>query len=195
VKTLFTKIVLSAFMLALFQGCATKPLSARTDFDPATSENGLIIGSITFPTVEPRFTAYHPYLQGADNKNSVEFIVEPETTRMIKHNGDINNGKTYLFAIERAPGSYDLNKIRVISKGYMNSTWGDEAKGFSIPVDVKKGEIVYIGEVLFNEYASDPKTVIKIADNFERDLKGLKIKQPVIDWSKAKKGPVKLNTK
>lgn len=192
-RSFFTKLLLVAVSIALFQGCATRSLKSRVDFDPATSENGLVVGSITFPTVQPLFNSYRPYLQGVSDKgDSKEFVILPEMTRMIKHNGELNNGKTYLFAIETAPGKYDLNRIKVTSKGFMDRAWGDAVKDFSIPVEVKKGEITYIGEINFNEYGDDIKALLTLSDNFNRDIKGLTAKQPSVDWTKTKKGAMKL---
>ena len=56
---------------------------------------------------------------------------------------------------------------------------------FSIPFDVKKGEITYVGNIIFNEYANENDTLVSYKNNYEKDINAIKTIQPSVDWSRA----------
>ena len=55
--------------------------------------------------------------------------------------------------------------------------------GFSIPYEIKKGEITYIGNITFNDYAKKGEIVVGLNNKFERDIEELKKLQPSVDWN------------
>lgn len=65
---------------------------------------------------------------------------------------------------------------------------------FSIPFKVKKGEIVYIGEINLDEYAAKTDTLIRLKNEFKRDLIGFQKKsfKTKINWDLAKQSESKI---
>ena len=105
----------------------------------------------------------------------------------MKHDGQLENGLTYLFAIERPEGRYTTPSIRLFTNsGIAALQRTSYAAGFSIPFDVKKGEITYIGNIVFDEYAKETDTAVFLKNSFDRDITKMKEIQPGVDWSKAK---------
>ena len=194
---LLRSIALSVFTLGIIAvtvQCATPNLSSRAIEFNENGENGLIVGSITFPTLQPRFTSYSISFTSLNGETKTSKIfIEPEWERKISHNGELNNGKSYLFAVEKMPGKYAIDKIVCSATGYENTKYYDKVEDFAIPFEVKKGEIVYIGEILFDEYATEKPALINLQSNYKRDMEGLALRQPSIDWTKAKKSSFELN--
>ena len=183
-------ILLTVFLI---QSCAVSALSSEPmRFRKETAENGLIIGSITFPKEKARFNGYFIRVSGKDSdekiakKNSTEIQISPEQIWKMKHKGELDNGLTYLFAIERPEGKYEIPSIRLFTNSGIAALQRTNYSGsFSIPFDVKKGEITYVGNIIFNEYADENDTLVSYKNNFEKDINAIKSIQPSVDWSKA----------
>ncbi len=181
----------------LVQSCAVNALSTEPmNFSKETAQNGMILGSITFPKEKARFNGYFIRITGTDSdekkakKNSTEIQIKPEQIFKMKHRGQLDNGLTYLFAIERPEGKYEIPSIRLFTNsGVAILQRTDYSGSFSIPFDVKKGEITYVGNIIFNEYAEENDTLVTYKNNFERDVNGIKNLQPNVDWSKAINNP------
>jgi hypothetical protein len=187
----FFVILLATFIL--IQSCAVSGLSIEPmNFQKETAKNGLIVGSITFPKEKARFNSYFIRVTGTDSdekiakKNSTEIQISPEQIWKMKHKGELDNGLTYLFAIERPEGEYEIPSIRLFSNsGFAALQRTDYSGSFSIPFDVKKGEIVYVGNIIFNEYANENDTLVLYRNNFEKDINAMKKIQPSVNWSEA----------
>ena len=156
---------------------------------PKETKNGLIFGSITFPKSKAKFNGYFLKLNYKSNdsklseKNSSEIYFNPEQFFRMKHNGELDNGLTYLFAIERPEGDYEFCRIRLFENNgiqILNREYNLE--GFSIPFSVKKGEISYVGNVNFNEYDLENEKAFSDNNNFEKDLAGIKKAQIYVYW-------------
>jgi hypothetical protein len=189
------KLLLIGFLsLFLLNSCAVSGVSSEPmNFQNGATENGLIIGSITFTNAKPRFNAYFIGFGSLESdikitrNNSKVIKIAPHQTVKLVHSGELNEGRTYLFAFERPPGKYELSNIRLSSIGYGGTVRDNFIDKFSIPFEVKKGEITYIGEIGLNEYASKGDSLVKLGDNYRRDIDAIKIKQPNIDWESSKK--------
>lgn len=190
-------VAISLFLLvALFivQSCAVSGMpSEQMTFIPKTTQNGLIFGSITFPKEKANFNGYFLKVSclSADSKNAkkngTEIHFSPEQFIKMKHIGALDNGRTYLFAIERPEGDYEFSGIRLFTNsGFAILQRNDILNGFSIPFKVNKGEITYVGNINFNEYGSGNEKVITYQNNFEKDLAGIKKAQPYVYWEAAK---------
>lgn len=191
------------FAFLVFHSCAVSGLS----YEPMTfrnnhSENGLVVGSISFTNEKPRFNGYFTYFHCLDSvkkvskANSRELQISPEQTWRAKHSGELNNGKTYLFAFERVPGKYEVSYVRQAIVGLGGATRDDYISNFSIPFEVKKGEITYIGEINLDEYhLLNTGNIITVKDNFDRDIQAVKIKQPRVNWDLAKKSSFEIHWK
>ena len=193
---LFKIIILSIILfstIVLVQSCAVSAVSSEPmKFNKETAKNGLIIGSITLPKEKARFNGYFISVKGKDSdekiakKNSTEIQISPEQVWKMKHKGQLNNGLTYLFAIERPEGKYEISSIRLFTNsGIAALQRTNNLSSFSIPFDVNKGEITYVGNIIFNEYAGENDILFSYENNYERDINAIKIIQPTVDWSKA----------
>lgn len=168
----------------------------QISFRPQKTENGLIFGSITFPKEKARFTAYYLKLsfKSTDKKiarkNSKEIEFKPTNFFKISHAGELDNGLTYLFALERPVGEYEFSSIRLYSNSgflILDILNGEPiVGGFSIPVKVNKGEITYVGNISFNEYAEKNEKIVTYQNNFKKDLVGIKKEQQYVYWDVAK---------
>jgi hypothetical protein len=56
-------------------------------------------------------------------------------------------------------------------------------KGFSIPFTLKKGQIRYVGNINFDEYAEKDKQLITYKNEFQKDFDAIKIIQPYVFWN------------
>lgn len=192
IKLAFTLLFLTT--LFFIQSCATSGMSSeKMTFVPHKTPNGLIFGSITFPKEKAKFNGYFLQIscQSTDlktaKKNSKEIHFSPEQIVKMKHAGDADRGLTYLFAIERPEGDYAVTGIRLFSNsGIQALQRSDYTGGFSIPFKVNKGEITYVGNVVFNEYAGANDTVVSYRNNFEKDLISIKRVQPNVYWDGSK---------
>ncbi len=192
--------LLSSFLLLLFswsgfaQRLPEEPLRFHKDY----TENGLIFGTITFPEIKMRFDNYSLYLnyntddKKIHRKNSCHIKIDP-TMLVGKHYGELEGGKTYLFVMEKAPGHYDITSLKLtIFKLFDASPTFTGVSGFTIPFDVTKGSITYIGEINVNEYATKDENVISLKDQFERDKTALKSKYIRVNWDLAVKSNLQL---
>lgn len=196
-QTKRTKFLTQSLFLALFISLCNSIVSdlaaQKLTFNPKKTENGLIFGSITFPKEKARFNGYFIQInyKSTDTKlarkNFKEIQIFPAQIIKMKHKGDLDNGLTYLFAIERPEGDYAITGIRLFSNsGFAVLQKTNHLGGFTIPFSVKKGEISYIGNIKFNEYAENDETVVSYENNFEKDLAGIRVAQPYVYWDAAK---------
>lgn len=183
------KFIYFILIAILLVSCATYRFSSDLVGFNENSENGLIIGSITFNDVNAKFSSYFPKIVSLSDGKSSEFTIQPNGLAAYKHWGELQDGKTYLFAITKKTGDYEINQIRC-NLGYNQHNIGK----FSIPVNVKKGEIVYIGEINLNEYASETDTLIRLNNEFKRDIAGFQKKsfKTKINWDLAKESENKI---
>jgi hypothetical protein len=186
-------IVMFLFItITFFQSCGVVPSIPYEPivFDKETTKKGLIFGSITFPNEKARFNGYFIQIARKDtikkiaNRNSTEVSFSPEQIFKMKHDGQLENGKTYLFTLEREEGKYAITGLRLFSN-YGYSTRTTSINGFSIPFDVKKGEITYVGDIIFDEKMSTNEHPVKINNNFKRDVDAIDKIQPSVDWGNA----------
>ncbi len=173
----------------LAQRLPEEPMRFHKDY----TENGLIFGTISFTNTKARYNGYFPYIscisedKKKSRKNSGQIIIRPEQIFKMRHDGELEDGKTYLFTMEKAPGQYTLSSIRLFTNGVLGYTRTDVISGFSIPFEVKKGEILYVGEITINEYAENNGPILSIDDQFDRDVQAMKNRQKMINWDAATK--------
>lgn len=164
--------------ITFFQSCAVAALSTEPMSFNKSSEKGLLVGSVTFPTSSPKFNGYFFRLT---NNTSQEFQINRNQS------GQLDAGKTYLFAIERPVGVSEIPSVRLFhNSGMIAGQYDVRIGGFSIPYEIKKGEVTYIGNINFNDYAEKGQVVVTYKNNFERDINELKKLQPSLDLSDVK---------
>lgn len=183
---LFKIIALSIVLfssLVLVQSCAVASLTSEPLGFSKFSEKGLLVGSVTFPTDIPNFNGYFFRLT---NNTSQEFQVNRSQS------GQLDEGRTYLFAIERPVGSAEIPSVRLFNNsGMIAGQYDVRTGGFSIPYEIKKGEITYLGNITFNDYAKKGDTVVGLNNKFERDIEALRKIQPALDWNSVKNDQTK----
>jgi hypothetical protein len=185
---LFNFFVLSIIFIStavLIQSCAVSTLPSQPlSFNKGTSEKGLLVGSVTFPKEKAKCNGYFFRLT---NNSSAEFQIQPSQFSKMKHNGQLDNGRTYLFIIERPEGKNEIPSVRLFGNSGITALQSTNyVGGFSIPYEIKKGEITYLGNIKFNEYAEKGEKVVTLENNFENDINELKKLQPSVDWSDVK---------
>ncbi|MES2410990.1 MAG: hypothetical protein V4535_06050 [Bacteroidota bacterium] len=118
-----------------------EPIRFHKDY----TEKGLIFGSITFPEVKMKFDGYVLWMKCIEEgkelwKKCGKIYLEPQMFKK-KHNGEIDGGRTYLFAFEKPPGQYSISMLRLVALNVVYDGGDTDLTGFSIPFDVQKGEI------------------------------------------------------
>ena len=183
-KTLY--YILPLFIL--ITSCKSTSYKAPETFT-AASETGLAVGTITFENDIPRNDIYRFFYTGTtgnekfnkQNKGKIE-IKGRNAQNERDFGGDFDNGQTYLFVIERMPGTYEFNQYNYLD--HIGPTgMVSPSKAFSIPFEIKKGEISYIGEFSFNDLAEPGNPKLVVYNRYGRDLEEFKKKYPKIDWS------------
>lgn len=186
-KTLY--IVLAAIILS---ACSSQQTTPTPETLAPSAEKGLAVGTITFETEGdiPLNDIYRFFYEptSGDKKfkkaNAGKIIISGRADGKSGFNGDFNNKKTYLFIIEREPGSYAFNQYAYLDHLGPSGTVSD-SKQFAIPFEIKKGEITYLGELDYVDLIKRGDIRIFVADYYNRDIPEFKKKFPGADWDKA----------
>ncbi len=188
-KNNYSVLIVIFFVAFVLKSCAVPALPKKQFIYSSDNPNALLVGSVTFPKEDAAADSYFFRVTSIDSdkkiagKNSTEIHIKPKFIYRLIHNGQLDNGKTYLFAIERPEGKYEIPSIRIFRNQAAIAAVKDfYIGGFSIPFELKKGEIKYIGNIVFNEYAGKNDTMISLENNFEKDIAKLKEKRPLIEW-------------
>lgn len=188
-RRLILYVIIAVFAL----GCAAPSLPRNPENYRDDKENGLVIGSLSFPKQEAMFNGYFLRIipqDSASNARVKEFHFSPDEGWKVKHSGQMNDKKTYLFTISRPAGNYAISGIRLATN--LGMALRNDMVNFTIPFEVNAGEAVYIGEIYFDEYAVAGDTVIRLNDKYERDIEFVKRWKPNVDWA-VKKSSLQLN--
>ena len=171
-------IIISLLVLSIFiKSCAVSAIpKGKLNFDKS-SEKGLLVGSVTFTS----YSKFDGYFFRLTNNSSDEFQVNRNLI------GQLDRGTTHMFIIERPEGKNELCSVRLFhNSGFIAAQYDLRIGGFSIPYEIKKGEITYVGNIIFDEDAKKGTNPITYKNNFERDLIEFKKLQPEIDWTNVK---------
>jgi hypothetical protein len=161
---------ITILLLSLFiKACAVSALPKGKLQFGESSQKGLLVGSVTFTS----FSKYDGYFFRLTNNSSDEFQVDRNLI------GQLDRGTTHLFVIERPEGKNEIPSIRLFHNSAMIAgQYDSKIGGFSIPYEIKKGEITYIGNIVFDENAPKGEHAVTFRNNFDRDLNELKKLQP-----------------
>ena len=192
-------ILLFTFFYFSFNSYAQRLPEEPLRFHKNYTKNGLIFGNITFPNEKMRFDNYNLLLncinlnQKLRKKNSNKIRID-STMFIGKHYRELQAGTTYLFVMEKETGQYDISSVKFTTfKLFDHAPQYDYVSGFSIPFNISKGEITYIGEININEYALKSETVTTLTDQFERDKNAVKERFKMGNWDLAIKSKLELN--
>jgi hypothetical protein len=178
-------------LLALFIGCGSASTHKAPETFTASSQNGLAVGTITFESTTPKNDIYRFFYEATSgdkkfkNKNKGKIVIKGRNDKNESAlSGDFAAGQTYLFVIEREPGTYGFVQYSYLDH-IGQSGMVKSSKLFEIPFEVKKGEITYLGELSYNDLAEIGTPRLVVYDRYERDLTEFKKKYPNLDWSVA----------
>jgi|GEM_PF-2385140 len=192
-KKLLTLVIFLTSISFLWMGCdVAQPAMSSEPLRYHSADNGFLIGSITFPKEKANFNGYFIRVTSLDadpkiaKANSKEIQISPEQIWKLKHKGQLDEGRTYLFALERPTGKYEISSIRLFTNSALPVLQQTNYTGsFSIPFEVEKRKPTYVGNIVFNEYASKTDTLVAYRNHYKRDIEAIKKLQPTIDWDKA----------
>ena len=191
-KKIPSLILVVIITISMFNRCGvvTSIPYEPIQFDKSTSENGLIFGSITFPSEKAKFNGYFIQISNTNpdkkisQKNSTQIRFVPQQIIRMKHDGQLENGKTYLFVLERKAGNYEIPFLRLFTN-YGYSTRDTSINGFNLPFELKKGEIKYIGNIKLDESLQSNIHPVQLSNNFARDVEAIRKLQPSVNWNDA----------
>lgn len=170
-----------------------KSANQEISFRPILTNTGLIFGSLSFPNEKANYNGYFLRFRYITDdkklarKNSREIRISPKQIWKMKHQGELDNGLTYVFALDLAEGDYEIAGIRLFSNsGFTVLQSNTVFAGFSIPFHVTKGEVKYAGNLFFDEDSGgDITSIIQYKNAFAKDLAAIKVAQPFILWNDA----------
>lgn len=178
---------ISVFLIALtLSGCAAPALTDKKIFwHKDYVEDGLVFGTVTFTDERAGANGYYfrvsPVSENGEKSGEFGFSANSMGFKM-KHDGDLNAKKSYLFLLRKPPGDYVIDNLRMASVTVTGHGYDKNAIKFTIPIEVKKGQITYVGEILIDEWTDEKKQAISVSDQFIRDMNAMKNKQPNVNW-------------
>jgi hypothetical protein len=158
--------------------------SNKLYFATKKETTGYVFGTISFANQKRKFDTYQFYLLNKLKKSHSTIFTLPMIGLTNSHNGNFDNGRTYLFGMRVKIGEYNFNQV-ITDKSNLIIKKTFFIKGFSIPFTVAANSINYIGEITFNEEEYEKGKFISIKNRIERDTEGLKTVQSFIPWEKA----------
>lgn len=175
-------------LLLLIIGCS----SGRDNTTPAnltaSTQKGIIAGSITFEAEKPMNDIYRFFYEATSGdkkfkkRNSGKIMIKARDGKEKAFTGDFNNSKTYLFVLELEPGDYAFTQYNYLDRIGPTGMVSFSDK-FSLPCTVKAETINYIGEFTYNDNAVPGTPRIIIADSMSRDINELTKKFPGVNWN------------
>lgn len=193
-------LILSLFFSTTSNCQEIKSASSDVSFRPQITQSGLIFGSISFPNEKANYNGYFLIVRcistdkKSAKKNSREVRFSPKQIFKMQHKGELDNGLTYVFALDLPEGEYEISGIRLFSNsGIAILQRNDLLDGFSVPFSVSKGEIKYVGNIYIDEDSiGNVKSVITYHNKFEKDLGAIKIAQPYVLWKNEINAPLEI---
>jgi hypothetical protein len=170
-----------AIILFITHSCIPPRISETSLNFNKNSQKGMVIGTVTFLNIKPKCNSYFPIFKSSNNKE-YQLLIQPKVSFGEKHIGELDNGLTYLFALELDEDNYKFNSVRLSTIGYRGTINDYAFRGFEVPFSVKKGEITYLGNIVINEWAKKGEDLVFFSNKFERDLEEFKIKMPTVDF-------------
>jgi hypothetical protein len=181
------KTLILFFTALILTARGTKNTANAPESFTQTAAKGLAIGTITFEGDVPVNDMYRFFYEGQtadkkfNRKNGGKIAISGRTDGKSTFNGDFNDKKTYLFVIEAEPGAYAFTKYNYLDHVGPQGILTD-SDNFTIPFEVKAGQIAYIGELAYVDKAAPGDPKIFVADYFTRDLPEFKKKYPTVNW-------------
>ncbi|WP_333661734.1 hypothetical protein [Chishuiella changwenlii] len=175
------KQFLYCLCICLFaSSCATLPSKNIPQELDLNTNDGMIVGTLSFKNQKPIFNSYLYFYTGNDidrfyGQKSVR--INPEQTIKMKFKPDFFDQEkaVYYFSIKEKEGKYQFTFLRVSSQTSYKHTLLDIP--INIDFNLEKGKVKYFGEIYF-DYSN--KNII-LSDQSLRDLPLLKNKFPKLN--------------
>ena len=189
--------LLALICLGLAACAAKAPMPeqlAATDL----ANQGLVVGSITRPSLKPAFNSYALLFRNIDSKQEYRVRISADMMSGRYEDDILDQGVAgSKFALLLPPGRYELYNFSLFMMGPAGDTTYFAKQDFSVPFAVQAGEIQYIGEfrnkpVTFMHSFMGMETEMlaggswDIYDNSGRDLGRMETRFPGLAWSDAK---------
>lgn len=181
-------ILLTATLIT--NSCGTSAMQETSiDFKEHTATAGRVVGSITFVNTKPVHEGYWLTFISQDpdpkiaRRNSSSVTLGADNFER-KFTGEVERGQTYIFTQELEVGSYDLSKMMFIHQQGLKQIF-TTYYGFSIPFNVQKGKITYVGNVVVDESIMGQEYFISYKNSYARDINAIRRTYPEVIWTRA----------
>ena len=88
--------------------------------------------------------------------------------------------------MEHEPGAYEFTNYNLFTNlGYIQDNSGAK-KDFSIPFEIERGQITYLGDLIFYPKGNSEGYLFQWTDNYKREVPILRANFPKIDWDDVK---------
>ena len=162
------KKLLQLTIFTVFVSCATLPSDNIPQSFSNESEEGMILGTISFENEKPIFNGYTFYYSGLNKTNRIQINPEQTIKMKFKPNFFDNEKAVYFISISGIPGDYKFTTLHFFSNGgYFTST---RTAPINVEFKIEKGNVKYIGEI----YVNYNRQQIQLNNQRERDLPKLK---------------------
>lgn len=171
------KIIVLIIVFLVTISCATLPSKNIPQEINTNSNDGMIVGTMSFKNEKPIFNGYLYFYTGEDIDNfyGQKLVrINPEQTLKMKFKPDFfdNDKAVYFFSIKEKYGKYQFTTFRLFSNGgFSNSTLDIP---INIDFNIEKGKVKYFGELYF-DYKNKK---LSLSNQGFRDLPMLKNKFP-----------------
>ena len=178
------RITFSLFSFAILTLSCVGTAVTRNFNNYDVNKNGLIIGTITFPKEAQWFDEY-TFRLNKENGGATKFEINSYENVNSPTPAD-KYIKTYIFILEKAPGKYSIDDIEAYANDLGEASYFGKTKDVFIPIEVRQGEITYVGDILYKEVLEKGFINVSIVNSFDRDIKYFNSKYPNVDWRNAK---------
>jgi hypothetical protein len=184
------KIILLLSVCSMLLGCATSGIPIDKIAMPNKDEGyGIIFGSITFVKEKPNYNGYTIVVDNQMSEKAKDdewIILRPNQTFKASHAGELDNGRTYLFIRKIKIGKYKINNVRLFSNSGIAALQNTKIdNSVEIDFNLEENKVIYVGNIVYDDWSKTQNKLIKIENNFERDKLFLSEKQNLIDWNNA----------
>lgn len=171
------KILALIIIFLITTSCATLPSNNIPQEINTYSNDGMIVGTMSFKNEKPIFNSYLYFYTGEDIDNfyvQKSVRINPSQTVKMKFKPDFfdNEKAVYFFAIKEKNGKYQFTTFRVFSNGGLSNSTLDLP--INIDFNIEKGKVKYFGELFF-DYKNGK---LSLSNQSSRDLPLLKNKFP-----------------
>lgn len=174
------------FLVIIIFGCS----SNKSTSNSSSKGYGFIAGTLTIIDEKPRFNAYNLEYKTKGKKITMYsnyHIIHVNAKGMgfkLKFSPDysIGNKRVYLFVKEHKVGEYEFFNYDLFTNLGLSQSHLKSKSEFSLPFNVQKDSINYIGDFLFYPNGNENGKLFELSDKYSRDSLKFKEKYPTRNW-------------